>query len=647
MADPLSQLRQFNINKKEIKEHNDYIIFGDHGWPKNVATNYQIYSSADDSNRKEYYTLECLLYFLKNKQVTHTHYVRQAGSEEIPVVHRPDRKNLLAYLDGQINTTPAIDRTAPIPSVRLPVSEIYKKGNQNSSQSSLNDQQNSQSSATSGSHGQNDLQRGISDDFATPNAGGKKRPHDPEMEKKYREEFAAKLYEPSTKKLATVMPGDVTDKAGESAEGSAAISKFGPERLAALRAKHLAVKRTTIIDADELSAPGSKPAELGDKEGLLISMDAEKFKIIKSKEKVWRTRSSILQSHSKDFFKSLMPMLDLLTNPKDPSKKLIGHMQSMGTDMPMNPMYQQQPHVTASSSSQPAAPKHTYNRYDQERFVKLDIGVEIDTKKSFVSGVANGLTGINSQPQAPGTNPAGQKQNPNPAAQQKPVPPHPRLGPPNPVGASINGQRGPPSHHHHHHHQHHHNNHDQVDSRHRHSSSSGSHTTPNSRPSKRQSTVPIIIIPATTTSLINMYNASTILQDLTFAEGKPGTKARESEMLIQRKKLDGSHAFYKIIDNPVKLDADDWNRVVAVFVQGPAWQFKGWPWGGSPVEIFSRIKAFHLKWDEQKLDDNVGKWNVNILELSRNKRHLDKANLMKFWSSLDAFMSKYKTFLKF
>ena len=31
--------------------------------------------------------------------------------------------------------------------------------------------------------------------------------------------------------------------------------------------------------------------------------------------------------------------------------------------------------------------------------------------------------------------------------------------------------------------------------------------------------------------------------------------------------------------------------MVAVFVQGPAWQFKGWPWllnDGSPVDIFTR-----------------------------------------------------------
>lgn len=45
---------------------------------------------------------------------------------------------------------------------------------------------------------------------------------------------------------------------------------------------------------------------------------------------------------------------------------------------------------------------------------------------------------------------------------------------------------------------------------------------------------------------------------------------------------------YRVIDNPQKLNAQDWQRVVAVFVMGPAWQFKGWPWDGNPVEIFSK-----------------------------------------------------------
>lgn len=34
--------------------------------------------------------------------------------------------------------------------------------------------------------------------------------------------------------------------------------------------------------------------------------------------------------------------------------------------------------------------------------------------------------------------------------------------------------------------------------------------------------------------------------------------------------------------------------MVAVFVQGPLWQFKGWPWQGNPVEIFARSMFFKV-----------------------------------------------------
>lgn len=43
MADVLSNLRQYNINKKEIKEEDDQVIFGELAWPKTVKTNYVIY----------------------------------------------------------------------------------------------------------------------------------------------------------------------------------------------------------------------------------------------------------------------------------------------------------------------------------------------------------------------------------------------------------------------------------------------------------------------------------------------------------------------------------------------------------------------------------------------------------------------------
>ena len=43
MADCLSLLRQYNIQKKEIIERDNLIIFDQLAWPKNVKTNYLIF----------------------------------------------------------------------------------------------------------------------------------------------------------------------------------------------------------------------------------------------------------------------------------------------------------------------------------------------------------------------------------------------------------------------------------------------------------------------------------------------------------------------------------------------------------------------------------------------------------------------------
>jgi parafibromin len=146
-----------------------------------------------------------------------------------------------------------------------------------------------------------------------------------------------------------------------------------------------------------------------------------------------------------------------------------------------------------------------------------------------------------------------------------------------------------------------------------------------------------------------MYNAKEILQDLRYIsteDKKSQGGRRDNEILIQRQR-NGVTVPYRVIDNPQKLSLLDWERVVAVFVNGPAWQFKGWPWDGNPVEIFSKISAFHLKYDEQRLDPNVAKWAVNVITLSRTKRHLDRAALMTFWEKLDVHIGKTKPYLRY
>lgn len=64
---------------------------------------------------------------------------------------------------------------------------------------------------------------------------------------------------------------------------------------------------------------------------------------------------------------------------------------------------------------------------------------------------------------------------------------------------------------------------------------------------------------------------------------------RDNEVLLQRQR-NGVTVPYRVVDNPAKLTPSDWDRVVAVFVMGPAWQFKGYPWE-NPVEIFAKSKT--------------------------------------------------------
>lgn len=52
-------------------------------------------------------------------------------------------------------------------------------------------------------------------------------------------------------------------------------------------------------------------------------------------------------------------------------------------------------------------------------------------------------------------------------------------------------------------------------------------------------------------------------------------------------------------------------------------------------------------YDDQKMDNNVAKWSVNVLKLSRTKRHLDRAILARFWEALDRYIIKNKPHLRY
>ncbi|XP_067893811.1 parafibromin [Heterodontus francisci] len=531
MADVLSVLRQYNIQKKEIVVKGDEVIFGEFSWPKNVKTNYVIWGTGKEGQPREYYTLDSILFLLNNVHLSHPVYVRRAATENIPVVRRPDRKDLLSYLNGETSTSASIDRSAPL-EIGLQRSTQVKRAAEE-----------------------------ISSELKKP------RIEDEERVRLDKERLAARL---EGHKEGIVQTEQIRSL-------SEAMSV---EKIAAIKAKIMAKKRSTIkTDLDDDIAAL--------KQRSFVDSEVDVTRDIVSRERVWRTRTTILQSTGKNFSKNIFAILQ--------SVKAREEGRAPEQRPPQN-VIQPDP-ALRNKQPIPAA----YNRYDQERFAKKEEteGFKIDTM-----GTYHGMT-LKSV-----TEGASARKAQTPAVQ--------------PVPRPVSQARPPPN-------------------------------------QKKGSRTPIIIIPAATTSLITMLNAKDLLQDLKFFpsdEKKKQGCQRENEILIQRRKdqvQPGGAAIsvtvpYRVIDQPLKLLPQDWDRVVAVFVQGAAWQFKGWPWllpDGSPVDIFAKIKAFHLKYDEMRLDPNVQKWDVTVLELSHHKRHLDRAVLLRFWETLDRYLVKHKSHLRF
>jgi len=374
-----------------------------------------------------------------------------------------------------------------------------------------------------------------------------------------KERLARKLDAP---KVATVIPDEIKQ--------SSSLSQAMPlEKISALRAKRLAKKRATIKGDDEIGGGMLEQRSF-------IDAEVDVTRDIVSRERQWRTRTTILQSQAKTFAKNIFGILQSLKAREEGSHRNRGEAPSQPTQPTVNRTHQQQ----------------SYSRYDQEKFTGKEetADFKIDTTRTYhgmtLKSVTEGATA--KKPEAPKPSPVAR-----PISQARPQP----------------GER-----------------------------------------KSRGSRTPIIIIPASTTSLINMFNAKDMLADLKYVSMEDKRAAgmrRDNEVLLQRQKGGGLTVPYRVIDNALKLSTDDWDRVVAVFVQGPAWQFKGWPWNGNPVDIFSRVRAFHCKWTELPLDNNVKKWSVHVLPLDRVKRHLDRAILQQFWESIDKHMAKNKPHLRF
>jgi parafibromin len=152
--------------------------------------------------------------------------------------------------------------------------------------------------------------------------------------------------------------------------------------------------------------------------------------------------------------------------------------------------------------------------------------------------------------------------------------------------------------------------------------------------------IPIIVVPAAISSVITLFNVHDFLQQgqfLSTAEKRQVNPKKPDSVAIERSSFYDARRTvrYECIDDVSKLkNSNDWERVVAVFVSGAAWQFENWPKTiySTPQAIFENLAAFHVYYDDEPINKNVQQWRVKKLAISKNKRYQDRGTVTEIWN---------------
>ncbi|KAJ2722067.1 accessory factor associated with RNA polymerase II [Coemansia sp. Benny D115] len=157
---------------------------------------------------------------------------------------------------------------------------------------------------------------------------------------------------------------------------------------------------------------------------------------------------------------------------------------------------------------------------------------------------------------------------------------------------------------------------------------------------------PIIVVPAATTAMINMYNVQSLLQDHQFMDtnqlmAKGLAKPREVFVEHMMSRSSQQVLKFRIVDSVQDFTEADWNSLVCVFTQGAAWQFKNWVWK-TPEEVFRNTLGLYPKYHDERPKDTVKSWGVMPLNIERSKRHVDRATVIGLWSNIEQFLARQK-----
>ncbi|EDO18695.1 hypothetical protein Kpol_1055p51 [Vanderwaltozyma polyspora DSM 70294] len=173
----------------------------------------------------------------------------------------------------------------------------------------------------------------------------------------------------------------------------------------------------------------------------------------------------------------------------------------------------------------------------------------------------------------------------------------------------------------------------------RNKSSSQNGISKNDRNLQRNSTQrkdPIILIPSAASSIFTLSNIKQFLQDSNYINPRELPVASQDLITIEKKfdRISRPIRFMVVNNTRMFTKPEYWDRVVAIFTTGHAWQFNNYQWN-TPQELFQHCKGYYFHFSGDSIPQTVQQWNVQKVEIDKNKRFKDVEVVRFFWYNLE------------
>lgn len=170
--------------------------------------------------------------------------------------------------------------------------------------------------------------------------------------------------------------------------------------------------------------------------------------------------------------------------------------------------------------------------------------------------------------------------------------------------------------------------------------SSNGHVSKNASASHKRSVQqkdPIILIPSAASSIITVANIKQFLLESNYINPREISVSLKDDLVTIEKKFDKIYKpirFLVVNNTRMFTKPEYWDRVVAVFTTGHVWQFNNYQWN-TPQELFQHCKGYYFYFNGEEVPQHVQQWNVQRVELDRNRRFKDVEIVRFFWNSLE------------